>query len=680
MARTTNLRRACVIGALLLTGCEGAEGPVGPAGPQGQQGEKGDTGNPGQNGQDGQDGRDGGDGTDGSDGEDGSDGAPGKDGGARTLQFDDVGFPWTNAEKHTPRASSAVTIGGKKHAIGYEVILRSGKDPRIATDMSAAAVECDLENAPESCFGVILDTNYRPILDGNGQPTIASSNDFTSLLQVEGNLFAVNHFESNPAGWFVTRVNQDAATGALSAAWTKAIDLSSVDGAWTSCAGSVTPWGTHLGGEEYPPDARGIEQAMVDFATFSTHGSRGDVTPVAKYKGFSPLTAANFDAFAAQYSAYFHGYPIEVRVDAAGTPTVAKHYAMGRVAIELAYVMPDRKTTYITDDGGNVGLFMFVADREGDLSSGTLYAARLYQTTAPGSDELRADVQWVSLGHATDAEVRGFIHPPSGAPLAFSDIFDYQAPAGETCADGFRAVRANGSSLQCLQLKPGMALAASRLETRRYAAYLGATIEFNKEEGITFDPDRGRLYLAMSDVTGSMGAQPVIDHINVKANRCGVVYALDVAPLVDADGNLVSEYAAQNLYPFVSGTSMTYPEGSPYAGNSCSVNGIANPDNVTYLPGYDTLVIGEDTGSHQNDAMWAVNVVDRKMTRIFTTPYGSETTSPYWFPDIGGYGYLMSVIQHPYGESDQGTVGDAEATGKGSWMGVVGPFPSLALE
>ncbi len=32
--------------------------------------------------------------------------------------------------------------------------------------------------------------------------------------------------------------------------------------------------------------------------------------------------------------------------------------------------MPDRRTVYMTDDGSNVGFFMFKADRPNDLSSG----------------------------------------------------------------------------------------------------------------------------------------------------------------------------------------------------------------------------------------------------------------------------------------------------------------------
>ncbi|MCC2112826.1 MAG: hypothetical protein KDJ16_12395, partial [Hyphomicrobiales bacterium] len=84
---------------------------------------------------------------------------------------------------------------------------------------------------------------------------------------------------------------------------------------------------------------------------------------------------------------------------------------------------------------------------------------------------------------------------------------------------------------------------------------------------------------------------------------------------------------------------------------------------------------GEDTGSgHQNDAIWAYNLESKEMTRIQTTPYGSETTSPYWYGNINGYGYLMSVIQHPYGESDQDKLSDA-ADAK-AYIGYIGPFPA----
>lgn len=102
---------------------------------------------------------------------------------------------------------------------------------------------------------------------------------------------------------------------------------------------------------------------------------------------------------------------------------------------------------------------------------------------------------------------------------------------------------------------------------------------------------------------------------------------------------------------------------------------IANPDNLSYLPGYGTLLIGEDTGKHQNDALWAYDVKTGRLDRIATTPYGSETTSPYWFPNIDGSGYVTMVTQHPYGESD-GDLAQSPSD-KESYVGYIGPFPPL---
>jgi hypothetical protein len=37
----------------------------------------------------------------------------------------------------------------------------------------------------------------------------------------------------------------------------------------------------------------------------------------------------------------------------------------------------------------------------------------------------------------------------------------------------------------------------------------------------------------------------------------------------------------------------------------------------------------------------------KNLTRIASTPMGSETTSPYWYT-IGDWSYMMFVVQHPY--------------------------------
>ena len=160
--------------------------------------------------------------------------------------------------------------------------------------------------------------------------------------------------------------------------------------------------------------------------------------------------------------------------------------------------------------------------------------------------------------------------------------------------------------------------------------------------------------------------------IRVGANACGAVYALPLA----TDAAIGSDYVAKSAKTLVAGKPNKYADGSPYAGNTCDIDGIANPDNITFMEGYNTLIIGEDTGSgHQNDAIWALNMTSGDLTRIFSTPYGSETTSVYSYGNVGGHGYLMAVVQHPYGESDEDKLADpADAR---AYVGYIGPLPPL---
>ena len=161
---------------------------------------------------------------------------------------------------------------------------------------------------------------------------------------------------------------------------------------------------------------------------------------------------------------------------------------------------------------------------------------------------------------------------------------------------------------------------------------------------------------------GDLGGR---NDVRLTENNCGAVYEL---PL---DGN----YVATAMRGVVAGIPTAYPVSSPYAGNACAIDGIANPDNITYITGQNTLLIGEDTGAgHQNDAAWAMDTQTGALTLIMTTPYGSELTSLDWYEDVNGHGYLMAVVQHPYGESDQDKAASPEDTR--AYVGYVGPFPT----
>jgi secreted PhoX family phosphatase len=563
-------------------------------------------------------------------------------------EFKEVRFPKTDADKRAILASEEVTVDGKTSKIGFFPILRSG------------------DKLGGETFGLLLDHKGQPVTNKDGSQHISVDNDFSSLLPIGSKLFMVSHFESRPGAMYLTELEQDLQTGKLTPASTQNIDFSQVGGLWVPCAGSVTPWNTHLGSEEYPNNARLTEAAksMDDIEDYDK--------PMARYFGVDPYSSdTTVEDFRAVFKPYRYGYPVEVAVSEDGKASVAKHYAMGRVAVELAYVMPDNRTTYISDDGTNVGFFMFIADREKDLSSGTLYAARWNQVHA-GSGGY-ANLDWVSLGHADNKTIAKAIEDG----ITFSDIFDAKPPADDgTCEAGYVSAHTTDGH-ECLKLKPGMRTIASRLEARRYAAMMGATTEFRKEEGITYDPDKKTLFVAMSEVAKGMEAgskhdKGGPDHVRLPKNKCGVVYGLDIGP----NATIGSDYVASNMYGVVSGIMRSYPKDGDYANNKCDINGIANPDNVTFITGRKTLIIGEDTGSgHQNDIIWAYNMETQKLTRIQTTPYGAETTSPYYYANINGWGYIMSVIQHPYGESDEDKLSDP--TDAAAYTGYVGPFLAM---
>lgn len=559
---------------------------------------------------------------------------------AGDLRFAPVPVPTEDAAMRAVIVSESADIDGVTARIGYRALFRTG------------------DELGDAVFGRILDENGRPV--PVGPDDYSSSPDFTSLLPVGAELFSLTHFETLPAATYLSELSADAA-GKLTPLTTRPLDFSEVAGYWNPCAGSVTPWGTHLGGEEYPQDARDFETA----ATVADLGDQ-DAPEMAAYFGLDPK-AMTMEEYRAAVNPYNYGFPTEVMVSAAGEAAIAKHYAMGRLSVELANVMPDRKSAYISDDGSNAGLFRFVADRQDDLSAGRLYAAKWVQTS--DADGGAATLEWIDLGHADDAEIGGFI----AGRTKFSDMFETAKIGGDgSCPEGFLSSNAEVRA-ECLKVRTGMEVAASRLETRRYASMLGATTEFRKMEGTAYNPDRNSLYVAMSEVSKGMadgdgkadlGGR---NDIRLPNNACGAIYevALDAA------------YVGTAMATVISGKPADYPADSPWAGQECDIDGIANPDNIAYIPGYDTLIIAEDTVTgHRNDAVWALGLSKNSLTRIATVPYGAEATSVDWYPDVKGHGYLMLVVQHPYGESDRDKLlsqDDARA-----YVGYIGPFPATA--
>ena len=191
---------------------------------------------------------------------------------------------------------------------------------------------------------------------------------------------------------------------------------------------------------------------------------------------------------------------------------------------------------------------------------------------------------------------------------------------------------------------------------------------------------RKTLFVAMSEVGNGMednakdGKYDKGGHndIRVGANACGAVYALPLA----TDAAIGSDYVAKSAKTLVAGKPNKYADGSPYAGNTCDIDGIANPDNITFMEGlrHADHRRGHRLGPPERRDL-GLNMTSGDLTRIFSTPYGSETTSVYSYGNVGGHGYLMAVVQHPYGESDEDKL--ADPTDARAYVGYIGPLPPL---
>ncbi len=499
----------------------------------------------------------------------------------------------------------------------------------------------------DKVVGGLFDVNGTALTDLDGQMA-SDAPDGTSLLEVANMpnaLTMVTQYEYKslppndgissggfwsklPAAMSVAKLEQNKVTGKLKVTDYNNIDFSSVKGGWIHCGSTRSAWNTHLGSEEYEPDAKtyqGLEKA-------SDSDDDTDIKSFSQYY-FADANKAN---------PYHYGLVPEISVDNQGKPSVVKHYATGRFAREMLEMATDKRTAINGDDGKNTGLFMFVADNSADLSAGSLYAAKLTQLNANNGGSYR--LQWIKLGQATDAEIQALVNKG----IKFTDIFEV-SNTDPNNNDFKKVVTYNGT--EWLRLKPGMDKAAAFLETRRFAAYKGATTEFSKMEYIAFNQRDKKFYLVISRVEAGMA--DTNGDIQVARNDGGVIFEMHTQiNSVDTTGQMInSRFVGNKLTPIAELVGGWNGGVKDAEGNQCQQDKICGPDNLRYVDSIRTLFIGEDTSRRNNNYVWAFNIDSRKLSRILSVPMGAEATGLTVVPNFNGFGYIMSNFQHA-GEND----------------------------
>ena len=461
------------------------------------------------------------------------------------------GIDWNNLPSSIPELPSSSKASDTWHGIrtsygNYQVLLQSGdvfSEGGVAGGIYAAD------------SGKRLFTSEKP--------------DFNAFVPLNENAswgYLYTAWEARPAGISKLEIEWNSTTSEWEVFGGKMLDLSSVNGGWVFCFGSMSPWDTPLFSEElYFPDTQ--------YWNDENYNYHSDQANLAEYLGYYP-------------NPYDYGYIMEMDNSTTTELDFEKHFSMGRFSHENAQVMPDQRTVYLSDDGYDTVLFKFVADIAGDLSAGTIYAAKANQDDSSDSATTGFDVEWIEMASSSNTEIQLWIDE-------YDDITTEDFIAGQNSyitdeeiidwAEGRLNEDLNGDGTIGSAADDRVAF----LESRKAAAALGASDEWNKMEGVAFNPKApDYLYLAMSDVGYDMSDGQ--GDIDITQNRCGIVYRM----------TLDDEWDVNRIEPVVSG--------GPYTSSAtyeCDMGNLAGPDNLVVLDD-GRLLVGEDTGKHESNMVW----------------------------------------------------------------------------
>ncbi|WP_267641310.1 alkaline phosphatase PhoX [Haloarchaeobius amylolyticus] len=374
---------------------------------------------------------------------------------------------------------------------------------------------------------------------------------------------------------------------------------------------------------------------------------------------------------------YRYGYHVDFREPTADEPQPVKYYVMGRAAWEAPDFQQDRKTVYGCSDGDSKGIYKFVADRPihsyddpMDIA-GTLYAPKVTNDAAEDGSNSPAttnlEVEWVALGHATNHEVESWIAQYDDVTqadylAAHTDWEEGDEVTEELLEEADRAVVADGNQTYITD-EEILAWAEQYegagpdevdedlrkvpfLETRAAAKEIGASIEFNKAEGVDSVENAtpgDYVYFGISEFNDDLSNETPGGDVQMQRVDGGLVYR----------GTLEPDYNVSTLEPVITG-----PDGSDPA--SVADDALVNVDNV-YVMDDGRVLCCEDADqfgrSYSNDCLYV---------------FEPEEESPGKCPESPGNGPKNSGSDENPGngkgpQQDLGPVGDRFQTlGRGN--------------
>jgi len=380
-----------------------------------------------------------------------------------------------------------------------------------------------------------------------GHPTVSLTHKPSDLLEADSGegILGASHFWNRPNPTEATdAINTYADDGDIAESW-------SPQGGWA------------LGGIELLAYYLGAERS--DGGDGSSTDPIGDIYP----------------------NPYRYGYHVDIRDPAADEPVPVKYWVMGRATWEAPDIQGDRRTVYGCSDGDSKGIYKFIADEsidsydDTDDIAGTLFAPKITNDAASTEDsgernspaQTPLEVEWMELGHAANGEVASWI-------AEYDDItqVDYVTEHTEYSEDDLGTDVAINDAIKEADLEviengnqnyvtveeivewaaqyeengpAGVDEDLRRVpfvETRAAAKEIGASIEFNKAEGVDSldDSEPGDfVYFGISEFNDGLAD----DEGDVQMDRVdgGVVYRAELEP----------DYNVSTLEPVITGPDFT---------------------------------------------------------------------------------------------------------------------------
>jgi secreted PhoX family phosphatase len=369
---------------------------------------------------------------------------------------------------------------------------------------------------------------------------------------------------------------------------------------------------------------------------------------------------------------YRYGYFVDFREPAADEPEAVKYWVMGRASWEAPDIQGDERTVYGCSDGDSKGIYKFVADEpipsyeDTDDIAGTLYAPKITNDAANADEagqrnspaQTPLEVEWLELGHATNGEVASWIADYDDVTqvdyLEAHAETDWQDDPAAALREADLAVIENGNrnyitneeivewARQYEARGPDNVDEDLRrvpfLETRAAAKEIGASIEFNKAEGVDSVDDSAPgdfVYFGISEFNDDLAD----DTGDIRMDRVdgGVVYRAE----------LERDYNVSRLEPVITGPDFT-------DGPQDADDALRNIDNVYAMRDGRVICCEDGFGgparSYPNDGLYVYQpnvMVDVDSIAVAAGRTGSTDLTVSSLPDGFSGGELSVTVTEP---------------------------------